>query len=134
MKNAILFGNGINRVGGNSLSWEDLLMTLSPLKRMPSNSNTLNYECIYLSACSEDSREAKEGLVNELQIKQKIADICQQFESNDFYKLLMNMPSDIFLTTNYDNTLGKTFERNGYMRDKQLDSVAESIYRKIMEW
>ena len=40
----------------------------------------------------------------------------------------MNMPSDIFLTTNYDNTLGKTFERNGYMRDKQLDSVAESIY------
>lgn len=128
MKNAILFGNGINRVGGNSLSWEDLLMTLSPLKRMPSNSNTLNYECIYLSACSEDSREAKEGLVNELQIKQKIAAICQQFESNDFYKLLMNMPSDIFLTTNYDNTLGKTFERNGYMRDKQLDSVAESIY------
>lgn len=128
MRNAILFGNGINRVGGNSMSWEDLLMTLSPLKRMPSNSNTLNYECIYLSACSEDSCEIKEGLVTELQIKQQIADICQRFESNDFYELLMNMPSDIFLTTNYDDTLGKTFENNGYIRDKQLDSVAESIY------
>lgn len=128
MRNAILFGNGINRVGGNSMSWENLLKTLSPLKIMPSNSNTLNYECIYLSACSEDSCEVKEGLVNELQIKQQIADICQQFESNDFYELLMNMPSDIFLTTNYDDTLGKTFEKNGYIRDKQLDSVAESIY------
>ena len=110
MRNAILFGNGINRVGGNSMSWENLLKTLSPLKIMPSNSNTLNYECIYLSACSEDSCEVKEGLVNELQIKQQIADICQQFE------------------TNYDDTLGKTFEKNGYIRDKQLDSVAESIY------
>lgn len=87
MRNAILFGNGINRVGGNSMSWENLLKTLSPLKIMPSNSNTLNYECIYLSACSEDSCEVKGGLVNELQIKQRIADICQQFESNDFYEL-----------------------------------------------
>ena len=90
MKNAILFGNGMNLVGGNSFSWENLLKSLSPRGEMPSSSNTLSYECIYLSACSEDSREAKEGLVNELQIKQKIADICQQFESNDFYKLLMN--------------------------------------------
>ena len=128
MKNAILFGNGINRVGGNSLSWEDLLMTLSPLKRMPSNSNTLNYECIYLSACSEDSCNVEEGLVNELQIKQRIANVCQQFESNDVYELLINMPSDVFLTTNYDDTLGKTCEKNGYVRDKQLDCVAESIY------
>lgn len=128
MKNAILFGNGLNRAGGNSLSWEDLLKNLSSLKEMPSDSNTLNYECIYLSACREDSCEAKEGLVNELQIKQQIADKCQQFKSNEFYELLMNMPTDIFLTTNYDETLGKTFEVNGYIHEKQLDNVAESIY------
>ena len=128
MRNAILFGNGINRAGGNSVSWENLLESRSPLEKMPSSSNTLNYECIYLSGCGEESCEVKEGLRDELRIKKEIADKCQQFESNEFYKLLMNMPSDVFLTTNYDDTLGKTFEANGYIRDKQLDSVAESIY------
>lgn len=127
-KNAILFGNGLNRVGGNSLSWENLLESLSPLKKMPSDSNTLNYECIYLSACKEYSCETKAGLVNELQIKQQIADLCRDFESNDFYEMLMRLPSEVFLTTNYDETLGRTLENNGYIREKRLDSVSESIY------
>lgn len=128
MKNAILFGNGMNLVGGNSFSWEDLLKSLSPRGEMPSSSNTLSYECIYLSRCSEDSCEAKEGLVNELTIKKQIAAKCQQFESNDIYELMMSMPTDVFITTNYDDVLGKTFEANEYVRDRQHDSVAESIY------
>ena len=128
MKNAILFGNGMNLVGGNSFSWENLLKSLSPRGEMPSSSNTLSYECIYLSRCSEDSCEAKEGLVNELTIKKQIAAKCQQFESNDIYELMMSMPTDVFLTTNYDDVLGKTFEANEYVRDRQHDSVAESIY------
>lgn len=128
MKNAILFGNGLNRAGGNSLSWENLLESLSSLKKMPSDSNTLNYECIYLNACKDDSCETKAGLVNEFSIKQQIADMCQRFEPNKFYEMLMHLPSDIFLTTNYDETLGKTLEEHGYIREKRLDSVSESIY------
>ena len=124
MKNAILFGNGMNLVGGNSFSWEDLLKSLSPRGEMPSSSNTLSYECIYLSRCSEDSCEAKEGLVNELTIKKQIAAKCQQFESNDIYELMMSMPTDVFLTTNYDDVLGKTFEANEYVRDRQHDGVS----------
>lgn len=106
----------------------ELLESLSPLKKMPSESNTLNYECIYLSACQEDSCEAKEGLIKEYKIKQQIADMCHEFKPNEFYESLMNMPSDIFLTTNYDDALGKTFEAYGYSRDRQLDTKAESIY------
>ena len=128
MENAILFGNGLNRAGGNSLSWDNLLKSLSPLKEMPSDSNTLNYESIYLSACKKGSCKTKAGLVNEIQIKQQIAVFCQSCESNDFYENLMHLPSNVFLTTNYDETLGSTLENNGYIRVKQLDSIAESIY------
>ena len=68
MRNAILFGNGINRAGGNSVSWENLLERLSPLEKMRSSSNTRNYECIYLSGCGEEACEVKEGLRDELRI------------------------------------------------------------------
>jgi hypothetical protein len=42
--------------------------------------------------------------------------------------MLMHLPSDVFLTTNYDETLGKTLEEHGYIHEKRLDSVSESIY------
>ena len=48
-KNAILFGNGLNLLSEKSISWNDLLKRLSALDKMPSYSNTLNYECIYLT-------------------------------------------------------------------------------------
>lgn len=124
MENAILFGNGLNRAGGNSFSWDNLLKSLSPLKEMPSDSNTHNYESIYLSACKKGSCKTKAGLVNEIQIKQQIAVFCQSCESNDFYENLVHLPSNILLLRISKNAMQK---RLGMCRNYLC--LSQSVWR-----
>ena len=129
MENAILFGNGLNRIGGNGISWEDLLKSLSSIENLPSNSNTLNYECIYLDTCNDgDSCEKEDSLGNEYALKKRIAEACSSFHSHSIYEELLKLPVDVFLTTNYDGVMDRTLEHAGYTLDKANSCVVESIY------
>lgn len=128
-KNAILFGNGLNLLSEKSISWNDLLKRLSSLDEMPSDSNTLNYECIYLNVCpSKDVCESERGAVNEYDLKSKIAAECDSFVSNEYYNKLIDLPVDTYLTTNYDCVLDRTLLDSGYEKDNDNTRVTESIY------
>lgn len=100
MSTTILFGNGINRISPNAISWSDLL---NQIKEQPpfnhSNlPNTMVYEKIYLGSKSKK---------DELTIKQDIAKALALQEHNEIYNDLINLGFDNYLTTNYDYAFQK---------------------------
>lgn len=128
-KNAILFGNGLNLVGGECPSWEDLLKDLSHQKvGMPSDSNTLNYECIYLDLCDNKYIGDGNSKDDEYELKKQIADLCERIPTNKFYRRLIELPVDTYLTTNYDGVLDKTLLKQGYKIDSAQSCRTEALY------
>lgn len=128
-KNAILFGNGLNRVGGECPSWENLLVKLAPkMEGMPSDSNTLNYECIYLNICNTKGYYSKDSILEEFELKSKIATICGGLTINPFYERMANLPVDTFMTTNYDGVLDRTLLQQGYKIDSAQSCRTETLY------
>lgn len=129
MDSAILFGNGLNRIAGNGMSWEELLMDLSSVHPLPSDSNTLNYECIYLDRCKGSVKKEKESFRKvEYDLKCKIADACSAFHSGPIYEALAQLPVHVYLTTNYDGVLDRTLEKMGYVLNKNASSMTEALY------
>lgn len=126
---AILFGNGINLVGGECPSWEDLLKDLSHQKAgMPSDSNTLNYECIYLDLCDYKYIGDGNSKDNEYELKKQIADLCERIPTNKFYRRLIELPVDTYLTTNYDGVLEKLLLQKDYQRNRKQSCITEALY------
>lgn len=130
MESAILFGNGLNRIAGNNaISWEGLLKELYKASSLPTDSNTLNYECIYLDIC-KDLENFKSGSVveTEYDLKCKIAKACNKFNSGLIYEELAHLPVQVYLTTNYDGVLDRTLVDLGYKYDKDKSCKTEAIY------
>ena len=129
MESAILFGNGLNRAAGNNMSWEDLLKKLSSVRDLPSDSNTLNYECIYLDLCKGERKYEKGSAVEiEYDLKCKIAKACSSFHAGEIYEKLAQLPVHVYLTTNYDGVLDRTLEKMGYNFDKDASCMTETLY------
>lgn len=128
-KNAILFGNGLNLLNKGAISWKELLKKISLREKMPSDSYTLNYECIYLDVCpSKDVCESELGAVNEFALKSRIAAECSAFVTNEYYNRLIDLPVDTYLTTNYDCVLDRTLLATDYAKDINNTRISESIY------
>lgn len=105
MKNTVLFGNGINRLSTNAVSWDGLLDEIKGENRFSNGSlpNTMVYERIFMGKhkASESQR------IDELVIKSKIASSLAEQESNEVFKLLGDMNFEHYLTTNYDYAFEK---------------------------
>ncbi|WP_064603031.1 SIR2 family protein [Photobacterium sp. J15] len=114
MKNTVFFGNGLNRISENSVSWNELLDEIKAddyfmCDNLP---NTMVYERIFM-----EKNNAKASLkVDELKIKQSIAVAMKSQCSNELFELLANMDFDNYLTTNYD-----------YAFEKAIDSTPEIL-------
>lgn len=129
MESAILFGNGFNRIAGNGMSWEELLMDLAKVSHLPSDSNTLNYECIFMNICNGGWKLGKDRVVQtEYGLKCQIADACKSFRTGPIYEELAHLPVSVYLTTNYDGVLDRTFTKMGYEYDRNTSCTTESIY------
>lgn len=129
MESVVLFGNGLNLVGGRADAWDELLKNVSALDNLPKLSNTLDYECIFLNYCNE-SNNTSDGktLQKEYQLKSLIAEHCSRFQLNRFYSLLSHLPNAVYLTTNYDGLLEKQWTEDGFDENVELTNNAESIY------
>lgn len=105
MKNTVVFGNGINLLSENSISWTDLLSQIKGENQFPHDSlpYTMVYEQIYMGM--HRARESER--VDELKIKNKIAEALSSQESNDVYQLLAGLEVEHYLTTNYDYAFEK---------------------------
>ena len=108
MRNTVLFGNGINRVSDNSVSWDDLLNTIkgSNFFRNGDLPNTMIYERIFM----DTHLDGKSQEEDEIKIKNKIADTMKSQESNEIFELLASMEIDNYLTTNYDYAFEKALK------------------------
>ncbi|MBQ3244520.1 MAG: hypothetical protein IJB01_07940 [Bacteroidaceae bacterium] len=140
MKNAILFGNGLNLLNGG-ISWNDLLEKISSeplIKKIP---NTLQYETIVLASEKyyNESFIFNAGsllLTNgsplytkkpiEEDIKNKIKDELKNFTSNFAYQRLSELNVEQYITTNYDQTLYNLLCKKGYKKGESNNT--ESIY------
>ncbi len=105
MENTVLFGNGINRLSINAVSWNDLLDDLKGESMFANGSlpNTMVYERIFMGA----HKASQSQKIDELIIKNKIASSLAEQESNGVFSLLGEMGFEHYLTTNYDYALEK---------------------------
>ncbi|BBT65296.1 SIR2 family protein [Aeromonas caviae] len=105
MRNTVLFGNGINRVSNNAVSWDDLLNTIKGSNVFNNGNlpNTMVYERIFMEQhVAEKSQKA-----DEIRIKNSIAEAMQSQDSNEVFELLASLDVDHYLTTNYDYAFEK---------------------------
>ncbi len=142
MKNAILFGNGLNLLNGR-ISWNNLLKNISDDSLITDIPNTLQYETIilasdyyqYASLITEDGKKliTEDGnnlLVRdkpiEEDIKNRIKNKLKDFDSNFAYERLGNLNIEHYITTNYDNTLYNLLRDNGYKKGESNNT--ENLY------
>lgn len=125
MKNTILFGNGINRVSSNSVSWEDLLNEIKDENNFLNGDlpYTMIYERIFMG--KHKARDSQK--VDELIIKSRIANSLAKQEANNILKLLGEMNFEHYLTTNYDYALEKAL---GSTPEKLSSEELYSLRRK----
>ncbi len=105
MRNTVLFGNGINRLSDNSVSWDDLLNTIKGSNIFDNGNlpNTMVYERIFM----EQHVAKKSHKADELKIKNSIAEEMEPQGSNEIFELLASMDVENYLTTNYDYAFEK---------------------------
>ena len=142
MKNAIFFGNGLNRLNGG-FSWENLLKEITKDSLIDGISNTLQYEAIILALDYYDYKPfitadgyqfvSADGLElrtkdkpAEENIKNKIKDALEKFETNQIYKRLAELDIEHYITTNYDQTLYKQLIELGFKEGASNNS--EKLY------
>lgn len=97
MSNTLLFGNGLNRLSSNAVSWSQLLDSLKVKDNFPHNNlpYTMVYEQIFMGTNSSDPDK-------ELSIKNEIAKALTTQNSNEVMNRLASMNFSNFITTNYD--------------------------------
>lgn len=108
MTNTLFFGNGINRLSENHVTWSNLLDNIKGINKFESGQlpNTMVYERIYLEKHAPDRSEKKD----ELEIKKVIANELREQGSNDVLEELASLPFKHYLTTNYDYALEKALD------------------------
>ena len=100
MENTILFGNGINRLKPENISWTNLLDNLKESRVFDNDNlpNTMIYERIIL----EKPIRHTEIKFDEYVAKIKIADLMKDTTTNEVYQDLYQLNVENYLTTNYD--------------------------------
>lgn len=122
MKNTIFYGNGLNRLNDNSISWLDILTSLMTEEHSGEFEypNTFAYEKIFMSLLTH-----KTDKVEELELKNKIATQMESLKSDGIYNELLNLDAENFITTNYDYSLHNTFKSNFEYKTR---NASESLY------
>ena len=123
-KNALLLGNGINNLNpGANATWMDLLYNLYPGIILDEKPYPLAFEEIVLKMSLISN-----NYVDDLKkLKDRIANLCDQIELNDYHFRLGDINVDDFLTTNYDYLIEKSLDIN-FIPTRSKDSKY-STYR-----
>jgi len=125
MRNTVLFGNGINRLSHNAVSWNDLLDKIKGTNTFSNGAlpNTMVYERIFM----EQHVAKKSQKADELKIKDSIAEAMLSQDSNEIFELLASLDVDNYLTTNYDYAFEKALS---ILPDKLSTEDIYSLRRK----
>ncbi|MCT8338566.1 hypothetical protein MG296_00740 [Flavobacteriaceae bacterium TK19130] len=100
MENSILFGNGINRLNASNISWEDVLNDIKGPRKFAHN--LLPYTMVYERVILETPNLHKDILLDEFEVKTKIAETLKRIGQNTLYSELFDLNIQNYLSTNYD--------------------------------
>lgn len=139
MEKTILYGNGVNLLGGG-LSWDEVLLRISKKETLPQiQSNTLKYEYIILPQAEGKTYLLKFGNAllkfngkllsrhknTEEELKSSLCTELIRKGPSSFYDKLVELDADNYITTNYELFLPPKF-------GIQLQySEAELIYKHL---
>jgi hypothetical protein len=125
MRNTVLFGNGINRISDNAVSWDNLLNEIKGMNAFENGDlpNTMIYERILMGR----HVAKKNQKLDELKIKEMIAQAMKCQGSNEIFELLVSIDVDNYLTTNYDYAFEKAI---GVAPNKLSTEEIYSLRRK----
>ncbi|QAV24356.1 hypothetical protein PH4a_13820 [Proteus hauseri] len=125
MANTLFFGNGLNRLSQNHVTWSDLLDKIKGVNTFQSGQlpNTMVYERILMEKRTPSSNDRKD----ELEIKNIIANELQLQGSNEILEKLASLPIEHYLTTNYDYAFEKAL---GLSPNKNNSEDIYSLRRK----
>jgi hypothetical protein len=120
LKNTLLFGNGLNLLSENPLTWDSLLKKLEVGNNTISNDtpNTMKYEKIFLDRHSIKSNKSKD---EELAIKEQIATLMKEQRGNRYYSEIIDLGFQNYLTTNYDNAFCEKY--GGEQSNKSTEGI-----------
>ena len=125
MEKTILYGNGVNLLGGGP-SWNKLLQDISKKSLLPPiQSNTLKYEYIILPQkettnvpvvtsrgqriITSDGKRLVFGVNTELNMKSTLARKLKELTPSYFYDKLVELDANNYITTNYELFLSQKF-------------------------
>lgn len=124
IEQTIFFGNGINQVSSNDISWSAILSSIGPTCTLKDVPYTLQYEDSFVNfSCTPKFKYSKEYLLKEQYLKP-----LRKLVSNAIYKLMANHHVKNFITTNYDDTLDKELKNNGYNGPVSSFKTTEKVY------
>lgn len=125
MPSTVFFGNGINRLSPNAVSWIDLLDEIKGDNRFTNGllPNTMIYERIFMGMHKVGGKQK----VDEVIIKNTIANSLAKQDSNDVFKMLGGMRFEHYLTTNYDYAFEKAL---AIIPDRMSSEEVYSLRRK----
>lgn len=131
---SLLFGNGLNQLSDNPVSWKSLLETIKGSH--PFVSKHLPNTMIYERAVLEKPLVDHDVLGNESAVKKEIAAMMLKMPTNEFYGQLFDLGLDHYLTTNYDYAFKKAIlERDDAYSDRDLSSEdVYSVRRRTEIW
>ena len=149
MQTTIFYGNGVNLLGGNGISWNKLLESISQEKRLLSlSSYTLKYESIVLPLdeithvvlrdkygrrlvtadglifCTSENTEA-------FAIKGKISNLLDEIASSYYYSKLTALNADHYITTNYELFLIQEFLDKNYVI-KSVNDDKSALFKHFL--
>lgn len=126
MKNTIFYGNGLNRLNENSISWLDILASLMTEDHSGEFEypNTFAYEKIFMSLLTH-----KTDKIEELELKNKIASQMKALKSEGIYSELVDLDAENFITTNYDYSLHNTFKTAFKYKSRNASENLYSVRR-----
>ena len=120
----ILFGNGLNYLSKNFISWKQLLDKIKGDNLFENGKlpNTMIYErSIIGNPISFDTLTQKEEA-----IKKDIANMLNNFPSNSYFDRLSEINAENYLTTNYDYAALETYKSNSSY--EIINRSTEGIY------
>lgn len=147
METTILYGNGVNLLGGGK-SWEQVLKDISEKPSLPPiQSNTLKYEYIILPQkeiedaflmtedgfylTTKDDKFLTVNINTEEELKRELSLELKKNVPSSFYQKLAESKAEHFITTNYELFLDNTFVNNGYHIKSSVTSDS-CLYRHVI--
>lgn len=129
MGSTLLVGNGVNRIGGNEQSWENVLRYLAGvegaetiLRFVEHKPFALLYEEILLRSTRFELLE------RETRIRSRVAELIDAMRPNAVHAQIMNSSGRHVLTTNYDYNLERSASISNVVRSVTTETKY-SLYR-----